>query len=130
MKLYHYLIKAVQEYVEDSCPEKMSDAELFETLLYVKSLCCCLTNNFDLHVADYLLSKVKTEGEKRGGLVFFDVTSAGQAEFKTKEMKKFFRQLSINERRKAITEALNAAEKRGIKFEKGARGRVRRFLLC
>jgi len=129
MKLYHYLIKAVQEYVEDACPRKMSDEELFTTLLYVKKLQKYLTDGIDLHVADYLISVIEAEAENRGGLLFFNVSADGMANFSNQEVENHFRQISRKERKLFVTSALNAAEKRGIKFENGARGRVRRLLL-
>lgn len=129
MKLYHYLIKAVQEYVEDACPRKMSDEELFTTLLYVKKLQKYLTDSIDLHIADYLISVIEAEAENRGGLLFFNVSADGMANFSNQEVENHFRQISRKERKLFVTSALNAAEKRGIKFENGARGRVRRLLL-
>lgn len=129
MKLYHYLIKAAQEYVEDACPRKMSDENLFATLLYVKKLQKYLTDSIDLHVADYLISVIEAEGERRGGLLFFNVSADGVAIFPNRELENLFRQVGRKERKLAVTNALNAAEKRGLKFEKGARGLARRILL-
>lgn len=58
MRLYHYLIKAAQEYVEDTCPEKMSVEELNEARRCVEHIKKRLTDKNDLHVADYLISKL------------------------------------------------------------------------
>lgn len=129
MKLYHYLIKAVKEYVEDTCPKKMSDEELFEALLYVDRLRSCLVNESDLHVADYLISLIKTEGEKRGGLVFCKITPEGHVSFNCEELRRLFNQLEIKAKRKAVTNVLDSIEKRENKLEKGARGRARLFLM-
>ena len=58
MRLYHYLIKAVQEYVEDTCPKKMSVEELSETRQCVEHIKKHLTDGIDQQVADYLISKL------------------------------------------------------------------------
>lgn len=58
MRLYHYLIKAVQEYMEDACPEKMSANELSETRQCVEHIKRHLTDRTDLHVAEYLIEKL------------------------------------------------------------------------
>ena len=61
MKLYHYLIKAVQEYVEDTCPKKMSVEELTDVRTCVEHIKKKLTDKTDLHVAGYLLKKLDVQ---------------------------------------------------------------------
>ena len=58
MRLYHYLIKAVQEYMEDACPEKMSVEELSETRQCAEYIKKHLADKTDLHVAEYLITKL------------------------------------------------------------------------
>ena len=129
MKLYYYLIKAVQEYIENACPEKMGDEEVFETLYYVKKLRSCLTDEIGLHVADYIINRMLKEGSRRGGLVFFNLTTVGDVDFASSGTREMFEAIPRNARKKLITGALDTAEKRGVKFEKGARGKIRKYLL-
>ena len=129
MRLYHYLIKAVQEYFEDACPKKMSDEEILETLYYVKNLRINLVDAIDLHVADYLISQLLQEGRSRGGLVFCNLTSSGDVNFASNGMRELFGTIPLKSREKLIMGALNTAEKRGTKLTKSARNKARRYLM-
>lgn len=129
MRLYNYLIKAVQEYVEDACPKKMSDEEILETLYCVKNLHINLVEERDLHVADYLISLLLKEGKSRGGLVFCNLTSSGDVNFASSGMQEFFGAIPLKGRERLIAGALNTAEKRGVKFKRGARNKARKYLM-
>lgn len=129
MRLYNYLIKAAQEYVEDACPKKMSDEEILETLYYVKNLRINLVEESDLHVADYLISLLLKEGKSRGGLVFCNLTSSGDVSFASSGMQEFFGAIPLKGRERLIAGALNTAEKRGVKFKRGSRNKARRYLM-
>ena len=127
--LYHYLIKAVREYIEDACPKKMSDEKILEVVCYVKKLAVFLTDERDLHVADYIVSSLLKEGKARGGLVFFNLTSAGEADFASLGMQEMFAEIPREAKKKLITGALDTAEKRGVVFKKGASNKIRKYLL-
>lgn len=129
MRLYNYLIKAAQEYVEDACPKKMSDEEILETLYYVKNLRINLVEESDLHVADYLISLLLKEGSRRGGLVFCNLTSSGDVSFASNGMQELFGAIPLKGRARLVTGALNTAEKRGIKFKRGALNKARKYLM-
>lgn len=114
MSLYHYLIKAVQEYVDDTCPKKMSDEEVMETLYYVKNLSSCLENEVDLHIANYLISMLLREGRSRGGLVFCNFTPSGEINFNSNSLLEIFEAIPRKSRMKIIEGAFKTAKKRGI----------------
>ena len=114
MRLYHYLIKAVQEYLDDACPKKMSDEEIMETLYYVKNLRNCMTDEIDLHVADYLMSSLLKEGRSRGGLVFCNFPPSGEVNFNSNSLLEIFEAIPRKGRMKLIEGAFKTAKKRGI----------------
>ena len=127
--LNHYLVKAVQEFVADTCPKKMSDEEILVTLYHVKNLRGNLVEESDLRIADYLISLLLKEGRSRGGLVFCNLTSSGDVNFASNGMMEFFGSIPPKGRKSLIVGALNTAERRGVKFKRGARNKARRYLM-
>lgn len=129
MRLYHYLLKAVQDYIEDANSEKMDDEEIFETILYISKLRVSLTDEKDQNLADFLLINLIREGQRRGGLIFCNMTSDGCVFFNGPIAGDFFENLPAKTRKKLIEGALTVAQNRGIQFQKGARSKIRNSLL-
>lgn len=129
MRLYHYLIKAVQEYMEDACPEKMSDAELMEALVCAGRLRKLMTNQADLEVAEYIISKLGAERKRRGAPDLCKIATENPECFTSIEMRELFKRFSPDSR-EAIFDALLAfSTHKGAKIGKKQQGMIRKILL-
>lgn len=129
--VYSYIIKAVQEYVEDSCVEKMSIEQMLKVINVIKYARLSLNDEHSVRVADYVEKKVKDALAKRplsGEKGLFIFYANGCVEFTWPVAKTFFYSLPKKEQRVIVTAAMNEAEQKGIVFEKGARGKIRKAI--
>lgn len=127
--LYHYLIKAVQEFVEDTCPQKMSDAELMETLVCTAKLRKLLTAEPDLNVAEYIISKLGAERKKRGTPDLCKIISENSECFVGGELREVLKHFKPDNKEKVVDALIAFSEHSGAKIGKIQQSKIRKNLL-
>lgn len=129
MRLYHYLIKAVQEFVEDACPQKMSDAELMEALVCTGKLRKLLTDELDLNVAEYIISKLGAERKRRGAPDLCKMVADNPDGFVGGELREVLKHFDPDNKKKVLEALLSFSAHKGAKIGKNQQKMMRKNLL-